>query len=72
MTRSPELLFTLPARRVFLVATRIGGVRDTKGEWQTRPNPPIAEEFWGIRVSQQRIDAEETPWEGMWVPSWWE
>jgi hypothetical protein len=36
------------------------------------PNPPIAEEFWGIWMSQQRIDAEEAPWEGMGVPSWWE
>jgi hypothetical protein len=35
MTRSPELLFTLPARRVFLVASRIAGVRDTNGEWQS-------------------------------------
>jgi len=25
------------------------------------PNPPIAEEFWGIWMSQQRIDAEEAP-----------
>ena len=31
----------------------------------TVPNPPIAEEFWGIWMSQQGIDAEETPWEGM-------
>jgi hypothetical protein len=32
------------------------------------PNPPIAEEFWGIWISQRGIDAEETPWEGMRVP----
>jgi hypothetical protein len=38
----------------------------------SHPNPPIAEEFWGIWMSQQRIDAEEAPWEGMGVPSWWE
>ena len=35
MTGSPELLFTLPARRVFLVASRIAGVRETSGEWQS-------------------------------------
>jgi len=29
--------------------------------WKLGPNPPIAEEFWGIWMSQQRIDAEEAP-----------
>jgi len=29
------------------------------------PNPPIAEEFWGMGRSQQGIGAEEALWEGM-------
>ena len=36
---------------------------------ERRPNPPIAEEFGGMWTSQPRADAEETPWEGMSVPS---
>jgi len=33
------------------------------------PNPSIAEEFWGIGMSQQGLDAQETAFEGMRVQS---